>query len=141
MPRQCRPRRAVPRLSLPPPLTPLQEVKKARSFRKFTYRGVDLDQLLDLGTDELVQLFSARSRRWCAVGRVTARESLWRRRRRRRVRARASSPTLGRAEWRLVCCAPADAAPPAARHQWGLALGGTPASAAASRLIPSVVTV
>ena len=69
MPRPCRPRRATNaghtrrRLS-----RPTQEVKKARSFRKFTYRGVDLDQLLDLGTDELVQLFSARSRRWCGAG-------------------------------------------------------------------------
>lgn len=26
----------------------LAELKKKRTFRKFTYRGVDLDQLLDL---------------------------------------------------------------------------------------------
>lgn len=31
--------------------------------RKFTYRGVDLDQLLDMSTDELVELFCARQRR------------------------------------------------------------------------------
>mmetsp|Transcript_2709 Transcript_2709/g.6341 ORF Transcript_2709/g.6341 Transcript_2709/m.6341 type:complete len:146 (-) Transcript_2709:44-481(-) len=37
--------------------------KKSRSFRKFTYRGVDLDALLDKSTDELVELFSARQRR------------------------------------------------------------------------------
>ena len=37
--------------------------KKARTFRKFTYRGVDLDQLLDMKTDELVDLFPARARR------------------------------------------------------------------------------
>ena len=36
---------------------------KKRTFRKYTYRGVDLDQLLDLKTDELVQLFHARARR------------------------------------------------------------------------------
>mmetsp|Transcript_22383 Transcript_22383/g.56474 ORF Transcript_22383/g.56474 Transcript_22383/m.56474 type:complete len:146 (+) Transcript_22383:96-533(+) len=37
--------------------------KRSRSFRKFSYRGVDLDQLLDLSTDELVELFHARARR------------------------------------------------------------------------------
>ncbi len=36
---------------------------KKRTFRKFTYRGVDLDQLLDMSTDELVDLFPARARR------------------------------------------------------------------------------
>ena len=40
-----------------------EPTKKSRSFRKFTFRGVDLDQLLDLNTDELVQLFHARARR------------------------------------------------------------------------------
>lgn len=40
-----------------------EQQKKSRSFRKFTYRGVDLDQLLDLNPDELVQLFHARARR------------------------------------------------------------------------------
>ena len=39
---------------------------KKRSFRKYTYRGVDLDQLLDMTTDELVELFAARQRRRCA---------------------------------------------------------------------------
>ncbi|PIA34129.1 hypothetical protein AQUCO_03800002v1 [Aquilegia coerulea] len=36
---------------------------KRRTFRKFAFRGVDLDQLLDMGTDELVKLFTARARR------------------------------------------------------------------------------
>ncbi|GAB4818211.1 hypothetical protein N2152v2_005257 [Parachlorella kessleri] len=36
---------------------------KKRTFRKYTYRGVDLDQLLDLSTDELIELFPARQRR------------------------------------------------------------------------------
>eukprot|EP00898_Chlorokybus_atmophyticus_P002699 jgi/Chlat1/342/Chrsp10S00047 len=36
---------------------------KKRTFRKFTFRGVDLDALLDMGTDELVDLFHARARR------------------------------------------------------------------------------
>ncbi|KAI8473636.1 MAG: ribosomal protein S19-domain-containing protein [Monoraphidium minutum] len=39
-----------------------QEPKK-RTFRKFSYRGVDLDQLLDMNTDELVDLLHARARR------------------------------------------------------------------------------
>ena len=39
------------------------EAVKKRTFRKFTYRGVDLDQLLDMSTDELVTLFHARARR------------------------------------------------------------------------------
>jgi small subunit ribosomal protein S15e len=37
--------------------------KKKRTFRKYSYRGVDLDQLLDMSTDELVELFGARQRR------------------------------------------------------------------------------
>eukprot|EP00882_Tetradesmus_deserticola_P000258 GHRQ01000285.1.p1 GENE.GHRQ01000285.1~~GHRQ01000285.1.p1 ORF type:complete len:161 (+),score=66.02 GHRQ01000285.1:50-484(+) len=36
---------------------------KKRTFRKFTYRGVDLDQLLDMNSDELIELFHARARR------------------------------------------------------------------------------
>ncbi|VAH20937.1 hypothetical protein VPH35_010187 [Triticum aestivum] len=36
---------------------------KKRTFRKFSYRGVDLDALLDMSTDDLVQLLPARGRR------------------------------------------------------------------------------
>lgn len=36
---------------------------RKRSFRKFTFRGVDLEQLLDMGSDELIGLFHARARR------------------------------------------------------------------------------
>ncbi|KAL6210112.1 hypothetical protein ACLB2K_021050 [Fragaria x ananassa] len=39
------------------------EVPKKRTFKKFSFRGVDLDALLDLSTDELVKLFPARARR------------------------------------------------------------------------------
>eukprot|EP01023_Acetabularia_acetabulum_P013105 TRINITY_DN1624_c0_g1_i1.p2 TRINITY_DN1624_c0_g1~~TRINITY_DN1624_c0_g1_i1.p2 ORF type:complete len:146 (-),score=24.23 TRINITY_DN1624_c0_g1_i1:142-579(-) len=39
-----------------------QEVRK-RTFKKFTYRGVDLDQLLDMSLDDLLDLFRARVRR------------------------------------------------------------------------------
>ncbi|KAH0506013.1 40S ribosomal protein S15 [Microtus ochrogaster] len=39
------------------------EQKKKRTFRKFTYRGMDLDQLLDMSYEQLMQLYSARQRR------------------------------------------------------------------------------
>ncbi|KAH8153552.1 uncharacterized protein LAJ45_02365 [Morchella importuna] len=39
------------------------EKKKSRTFRKFSYRGVDLDQLLDLSSEELRDLVHARARR------------------------------------------------------------------------------
>ncbi|MBA0802629.1 hypothetical protein Gohar_012908 [Gossypium harknessii] len=38
-------------------------VPKKRTFKKFSFRGVDLDALLDMSTDELVKLFPARARR------------------------------------------------------------------------------
>merc|ERR1712168_1786954 len=39
------------------------ELKKKRTFRKFTFRGVDLDQLLDLSSEQLMELVHARARR------------------------------------------------------------------------------
>uniref|UniRef100_A0A8I5U2G1 40S ribosomal protein S15 n=1 Tax=Pongo abelii TaxID=9601 RepID=A0A8I5U2G1_PONAB len=39
------------------------EQKKKRTFRKFTYRGVDLDQLLDMSYEQLMPLYSA-CQRW-----------------------------------------------------------------------------
>ncbi|KAJ1086467.1 hypothetical protein NDU88_006584 [Pleurodeles waltl] len=39
------------------------EQKKKRTFRKFTYRGVDLDQLLDMSYEQIMQLYCARQRR------------------------------------------------------------------------------
>eukprot|EP00921_Rhytidocystis_pertsovi_P003680 GHVQ01006402.1.p1 GENE.GHVQ01006402.1~~GHVQ01006402.1.p1 ORF type:complete len:147 (+),score=16.19 GHVQ01006402.1:123-563(+) len=36
---------------------------RKRTFRTFTYRGIELDKLLDLGTEELIQLFRSRQRR------------------------------------------------------------------------------
>uniref|UniRef100_A0A7S2V0X7 40S ribosomal protein S15 n=1 Tax=Fibrocapsa japonica TaxID=94617 RepID=A0A7S2V0X7_9STRA len=39
------------------------EMKKKRTFKKFTYRGIDLDKLLDLSQDELLDLVNARQRR------------------------------------------------------------------------------
>ena len=41
----------------------LAEMKKKRTFRKFTYRGVDLDQLLDMNHEQLMELFPCRIRR------------------------------------------------------------------------------
>lgn len=42
---------------------------KKRTFKKFSFRGVDLDALLDMSTDELVKLFNARARRRSVVER------------------------------------------------------------------------
>ncbi|XP_062516624.1 uncharacterized protein LOC134191983 [Corticium candelabrum] len=39
------------------------EVKKKRTFRKYLYRGIDLDQLLDLSSEELMQIVHCRARR------------------------------------------------------------------------------
>merc|ERR1712179_483354 len=39
------------------------EVKKKRTFRKYMFRGVDLDQLLDMTSEQLTELFSCRVRR------------------------------------------------------------------------------
>ncbi|CAF1678144.1 unnamed protein product, partial [Adineta ricciae] len=44
------------------------ELKKKRTFRKFTYRGVDLDQLLDLNTEQLMPLIHCRARRRLSRG-------------------------------------------------------------------------
>ncbi|KAL9243024.1 hypothetical protein vseg_016964 [Gypsophila vaccaria] len=47
---------------------------KKRTFRKFAFRGIDLDALLDMNTDELVKLFSSRIRR--RLGRGLKRQPL-----------------------------------------------------------------
>merc|ERR1711922_69373 len=39
------------------------ELRKKRTFRKFTYRGVHLDQLLDMNHEQLMELFTCRIRR------------------------------------------------------------------------------
>ena len=38
------------------------ELRKKRTFRKYTYRGVDLDQLLDMNNEGLMELFTCRIR-------------------------------------------------------------------------------
>merc|ERR1711874_301887 len=38
-------------------------MRKRRAFRKYTYRGVDLDQLLDMSPEQLMELFNCRARR------------------------------------------------------------------------------
>ena len=39
------------------------ELRKKRTFRKFTFRGIDLDKLLDYSNQDLMELFCARQRR------------------------------------------------------------------------------
>ena len=61
---------APPRLRAAPELHPsawqdedAAALKKKRTFRKFTFRGVDLDALLDLTSEQLMELVHARARR------------------------------------------------------------------------------
>ncbi|OQR89705.1 40S ribosomal protein S15 [Thraustotheca clavata] len=44
-------------------LIEIAAARKKRAFKKFTYRGVDLDKLLDLNHEELMDLVNARARR------------------------------------------------------------------------------
>ncbi|CAM4937158.1 unnamed protein product [Rotaria socialis] len=44
------------------------ELKKKRTFRKFTFRGVDLDQLLDMNNEQLMPLLHCRARRRLSRG-------------------------------------------------------------------------
>merc|ERR1712100_258343 len=37
--------------------------KKKRTFKKYSYRGIDLDKLLDMSNQDLMELFRARARR------------------------------------------------------------------------------
>merc|ERR1712054_619168 len=39
------------------------ELKRKRAFRKFSYRGIDLDELLDLSSEQLRDVVHARARR------------------------------------------------------------------------------
>eukprot|EP00735_Rhodelphis_limneticus_P004833 TRINITY_DN1647_c0_g1::TRINITY_DN1647_c0_g1_i1::g.17722::m.17722 TRINITY_DN1647_c0_g1::TRINITY_DN1647_c0_g1_i1::g.17722 ORF type:complete len:170 (-),score=51.80,sp/O65059/RS15_PICMA/74.17/2e-77,Ribosomal_S19/PF00203.16/3.5e+03,Ribosomal_S19/PF00203.16/4.1e-32 TRINITY_DN1647_c0_g1_i1:286-726(-) len=45
-----------------------EDQKKKRTFKKFSYRGVDLEQLLDLSNEQLMDLVNARVRRKFARG-------------------------------------------------------------------------
>eukprot|EP00418_Pyrodinium_bahamense_P018198 CAMPEP_0179123636 /NCGR_PEP_ID=MMETSP0796-20121207/58395_1 /TAXON_ID=73915 /ORGANISM="Pyrodinium bahamense, Strain pbaha01" /LENGTH=113 /DNA_ID=CAMNT_0020822279 /DNA_START=74 /DNA_END=412 /DNA_ORIENTATION=+ len=40
-----------------------EDAPKKRTFRKYSYRGVDLDKLLDMSNQDLMELFRARQRR------------------------------------------------------------------------------
>jgi len=42
--------------------------KKKRTFRKYSYRGVDLDNLLDMSPEQLIPMFHARARRRLSGG-------------------------------------------------------------------------
>jgi len=68
----------------------LAELKKKRTFRKFTYRGVDLDQLLDLNNEQLMKLLPARARRKMVRGQKRKYTSLLKRLR----KAKKEAPAL-----------------------------------------------
>ncbi|XP_043765997.1 40S ribosomal protein S15-like isoform X2 [Cervus elaphus] len=55
------------------------EQKKQRTFRKVTYRSIDLDQLLDMSYEQLKQLYSARRRQRLNRGLRRKRHSLLKR--------------------------------------------------------------
>merc|ERR1712151_1163545 len=40
-----------------------EDQPKKRTFRKYSYRGIDLDKLLDMSNQDLMELFRARARR------------------------------------------------------------------------------
>merc|ERR1719336_2848574 len=40
-----------------------EDQPKKRTFRKYSYRGIDLDKLLDMSNQDLMELFRARQRR------------------------------------------------------------------------------
>lgn len=46
----------------------MTELRKKRTFRKFTFRGIELDQLLDLSNEELMSHVSSRARRRMSRG-------------------------------------------------------------------------
>uniref|UniRef100_A0A336MLF6 40S ribosomal protein S15 n=1 Tax=Culicoides sonorensis TaxID=179676 RepID=A0A336MLF6_CULSO len=48
--------------------TDAELLRKKRTFRKFTYRGVDLDQLLDMKKEQLSELLGCRARRRMSHG-------------------------------------------------------------------------
>merc|ERR1712226_1139506 len=39
------------------------QVKRKRTFKKFSFRGIEMDKLLDLNTEELFKMFNCRHRR------------------------------------------------------------------------------
>merc|ERR1712226_643105 len=51
------------RITMADDATAAAELKKKRTFRKYTYRGVDLDQLLDMNNEQLMELSPCRIRR------------------------------------------------------------------------------
>ena len=55
------------------------QIKKKRTFKKYTFRGVDLDQLLNLKTENLVELLGCRQRRHYARGIKRREENLLKR--------------------------------------------------------------
>ncbi|XP_060697029.1 small ribosomal subunit protein uS19-like [Hemiscyllium ocellatum] len=70
------------------------EQKKKRAFRKFTYRGVDLDQLLDMSHEQLMQLYCAHQQRRVNRGLHCKQQSLLKRLR----KAKKEAPPMEKPE-------------------------------------------
>lgn len=46
----------------------IAELRKKRTFKKFTFRGMDLDKLMDLSDKEFIDLLHSRARRRLGKG-------------------------------------------------------------------------
>ncbi|XP_063528408.1 small ribosomal subunit protein uS19-like [Pongo pygmaeus] len=68
--------------------------QKKRTFRKFTYRGADLDQLLHMSCEQLTQLYSARQQRQLNPGLRRKQHSLLKRLR----KAKKEAPPMEKPE-------------------------------------------
>ncbi|RAL54574.1 hypothetical protein DM860_001702 [Cuscuta australis] len=80
---------------------------KKRTFKKFSFRGVDLDALLDMPTDQLVKLFSARARRRLGRGLTRKPLALIKKLRKAKLEARAGEkPELVKTHLRNMIIVP-----------------------------------
>ncbi|CAI9180297.1 unnamed protein product [Rangifer tarandus platyrhynchus] len=70
------------------------EQKQQRTFCKLTYRGVDLDQLLDMSYEKLMQLYSVRQRQQLNRSRQRKQHSLLKRLR----KAKKDAPPMEKPE-------------------------------------------
>eukprot|EP01130_Rhizamoeba_saxonica_P000579 TRINITY_DN10546_c0_g1_i1.p1 TRINITY_DN10546_c0_g1~~TRINITY_DN10546_c0_g1_i1.p1 ORF type:complete len:155 (-),score=37.71 TRINITY_DN10546_c0_g1_i1:105-539(-) len=80
--------------------------RKRRTFRKFSYRGVDLENLLDLSNEQLVDLFPARARRRFSRGLDYKSIALIKKLRKAKREAGSEKPALVRTHLRNLIIVP-----------------------------------